>query len=227
MKARQAACAAPRVGYTLRPRLNHDPKSKSETLMAHEFGPELEEHEKRNNKRIALLIAILALFLALSEMLGKSAQTEALSANVEASDLWAFYQARVIRITTLRTASDALKVDLPVVNDQGVKEARQKLIEGWQKTIERYESDPEKNDGRKELEARAHAQEGQRNSSLTQYHHYEFASAALQIGIVLASASIITSTVLLAWLGMALGVAGVVLISLGVWAPHILHGLLI
>src|SRR5262249_62278201 len=69
--------------------------------------------------------------------------------------------------------------------------------------------------------------EGQRNSSLTQYHHYEFASAALQIGIVLASASIITSTMVLAWLGMALGVAGGALISLGVWAPHVLHGLLI
>ena len=195
--------------------------------MAHEFGPELEEHEKRNNKRVALLIAILALFLALSEMLGKSAQTEALGANVEASDLWAFYQARVIRITTLRTATDALKVDLPVVNDPGVKEARQKLIEGWQKTVERYESDPEKNDGRKELEARAREQEGKRDSSLTHYHHYEFASAALQIGIVLASASIITSTMVLAWLGMALGAAGVVLMGLGFWAPQILHGLLI
>jgi Domain of unknown function (DUF4337) len=195
--------------------------------MAHEFGPELEEHEKRNNKRVALLIAILALFLALSEMLGKSAQTEALGANVEASDLWAFYQARVIRITTLRTATDALKVDLPAVNDPGVKEARQKLIEGWQKTVERYESDPEKHDGRKELEERAREAEGKRDSSLTQYHHYEFASAALQIGIVLASASIITSTMVLAWLGIALGVAGVVLMGLGVMAPQLLHALLI
>ena len=195
--------------------------------MAHEFGPELEEHEKRNNKRVALLIAILALFLALSEMLGKSAQTEALGANVEASDLWAFYQARVIRITTLRTATDALKVDLPVVNDPGVKEARQKLIDGWQKTVERYESDPEKHDGRKELEERAREQERKRDASLTQYHHYEFASAGLQIGIVLASASIITSTMVLAWLGMGLGAAGVVLMGLGFAAPHILHGLLI
>jgi hypothetical protein len=195
--------------------------------MAHEFGPELEEEEKRNNKRVALLIAILALFLALSEMLGKSAQTEALGANVEASDLWAFYQARLIRITTLRTAAEALKVDLPVVTDPAVKEAREKLIEGWQKTVERYESDPQKRDGRKELEERAHEAESTRDSSLAHYHHYEFASAALQIGIVLASASIITSTTLLAWLGMGLGLVGVALIGLGTFAPHILHGLLL
>jgi TPP-dependent indolepyruvate ferredoxin oxidoreductase alpha subunit len=195
--------------------------------MAHEFGPELEEHEKRNNKRVALLIAILALFLALSEMLGKSAQTEALGANVEASDLWAFFQAKAIRITTLRTAADTLKVGLPVVSDPAVKEAHQKLIEGWQKTIERYESDPEKQDGRKELEQRAQKAEEARDSSLTRYHHYEFASAALQIGIVLASASIITSTFVLAWLGIALGLVGVALISLGFAAPQILHALLI
>ena len=195
--------------------------------MAHEFGPELEEHEKRDNKRVALLIAILALFLALSEMLGKSAQTEALSANVEASDLWAFYQARVIRLTTLRTAADTLRVDLPLVNDPAVKEGREKLINSWQKTIERYESDPEKHDGRKELEDRAHEAEHQRDASLTQYHHYEFASAALQIGIVLASASIITGTMVLAWLGMGLGVVGAALIGLGFAAPQLLHGVLL
>jgi len=195
--------------------------------MAHEFGPELEEEEKRNNKRVALLIAILALFLALSEMLGKSAQTEALGANVEASDMWAFYQARLIRITTLQTAADTLKVDLPVVGDPAVKEARQKLIEGWQKTVERYESDPERRNGRKELEERAHEAEATRDSSLTRYHHDEFASAALQIGIVLASASIITGTLFLAWLGLGLGLVGVVLIGLGSFAAHILHGLLL
>jgi len=195
--------------------------------MAHEYGPELEEEEKRDNRRVALLIAVLALFLALSEMLGKSAQTEALGANVEASDMWAFYQARLIRITTLRTAADALKVDLPVVSDPAVKEARQKLIDGWEKTAERYESDPEKHNGRKELEERAHEAETTRDASLTRYHHYEFASAALQIGIVLASASIITSTMVLAWLGTALGVVGVALIGLGFAAPQILHALLI
>ena len=39
-----------------------------------------------SNKIIALLISVLALFLALSETLGKSAQTDAISQNVEASN---------------------------------------------------------------------------------------------------------------------------------------------
>jgi len=193
--------------------------------MAHEFGPELEEHEKRNDKRIALLISILALFLALSEMLGKSAQTESLSANVEAADLWSFYQARVIRITTLRTAADTLKVDLPALTDPAVRDARQKLIDSWQKTVERYESDPDKRDGRKELEERAREAETARETSLAQYHHYELASAALQIGIVLASASVITTIALLAWFAAGLGLFGIALTGIGFVAPYGLHTL--
>ncbi len=45
------------------------------------------EHASGSNKKIALLIAVIALFLALSETLGKGAQTEAISKNVEASNL--------------------------------------------------------------------------------------------------------------------------------------------
>jgi Domain of unknown function (DUF4337) len=63
------------------------------------------------NKKIALLIAILALFLALAETLGKSAQTDALSYNVEASNLWAFFQAKTIRQTAVRTAGEMVELN--------------------------------------------------------------------------------------------------------------------
>ena len=55
------------------------------------------EHVGGRNKRIALLIAVLALCLAFSETLGKNAQTGSISYNVEASNLWAFFQAKTIR----------------------------------------------------------------------------------------------------------------------------------
>ena len=54
------------------------------------------------DKKIALLIAVIALFLALSETLGKGAQTESISKNVEASNLWAFFQAKTIRRTVVQ-----------------------------------------------------------------------------------------------------------------------------
>ncbi len=47
-------------------------------------------HVDPSNKKIALLISVLALVLAFSETLGKSSQTSALNYNIEASNLWAF-----------------------------------------------------------------------------------------------------------------------------------------
>ena len=64
-----------------------------------------------DNKKIALLIAVIALFLAFSETLGKSAQTVGIELNIKASDTWNFFQAKTIRQTTLRTAAEAMTIE--------------------------------------------------------------------------------------------------------------------
>jgi len=178
------------------------------------------EHAPGFNKRIALLIAVLALFLSFSETLGKSAQTEAISANVESSNLWAFFQAKTIRLTQVRTAAEELKLSEASATDPTAKAAMDKQIDAWQKTAARYDSEPETNEGRKELSARAKEAEENRDLFMARYHHYELASAAFQIGIVLASAAVITTMAALAWFAGALGVVGVVLLALGLFAPH-------
>jgi hypothetical protein len=172
------------------------------------------------NRKIALVIAILALFLAFSETLGKGAQNEANTKNIEASDLWAFFQAKDIRRTTLNVAADQTNLLAAGLSDPTAKEAIGKQIETWHKTAERYESDPQAGNGRKELEEKAKDAEAERDLSLTKYHHYELSSAAFQIGIVLASAAVITGMVGLAWLAGLLGVVGAALLSLGIFAPH-------
>src|SRR6266699_791700 len=103
------------------------------------------------NKKIALLIAVIALFLAFSETLGKSAQTAALSHNVEASNLWTFFQAKTIRLTVLRTAAEALEAETGAKAGDAVKAQ----IDSWRKTVARYDSEPETKEGRKELTERA------------------------------------------------------------------------
>src|SRR5215831_1428075 len=90
------------------------------------------------NKKIALLIAVIALFLALSETLGKSAQTSALNYNVEASNLWAFFQAKTIRRTLVETAAQELTVLSSAPPIQPAKEVAAKQIDAWQKTGARY-----------------------------------------------------------------------------------------
>src|SRR3954469_9508426 len=116
---------------------------------AHGHGP------SSTNKRIALLIAILALFLAIAETLGKGSQTEALSYNVEASNLWAFFQAKTIRQTAVRTAAETVELTRSQVTDPTVSDAIAKRLEAWGKTVARWESEPETQEGRKELAARA------------------------------------------------------------------------
>jgi hypothetical protein len=181
------------------------------------------EHSQYFNRRIALLIAVLALFLSFSETLGKSAQTEAISANVESSDLWAFFQAKSIRLTQLNTAAEEMLVAAETASDPAARTSMQKQIDAWKKTAARYDSEPSTGEGRKELADRAKEAEEKRDLALAKYHHYELASAAFQVGIVLASAAVITGIVALAWFGGALGVLGLALMGLGLFAPHAVH----
>ena len=176
------------------------------------------------NKKIGLLIAVLALVLAFSETLGKGAQTGALSYNIEASNLWSFFQAKTIRMTTVRTAAERAELDSPAVaSNAAAKEAYEKRIGGWKKTAERYDSEPETGEGRKELMARAKAAEAKRDKSMAAYHHYELGSAAVQIAIVLASAAIITSVGALVWVAGGLGLVGVAFCVIGFFWPTAVH----
>ena len=181
------------------------------------------EHASGSNKKIALLIAVIALFLALSETLGKGAQTESISKNVEASNLWAFFQAKSIRRTVVQAVSDQAKLSLGVMGDDTAKAALQKQIDEWQKTAARYRSEPETGEGSEQLSERAKHAEHERDLAQAKYHHYEIASAAFQIGIVLASATIITGMIALAWIAGLLALTGIAFTAIGLFAPHAVH----
>jgi hypothetical protein len=77
------------VQHEVQHRLEHD-----------EHGGGGHADNKDFNKKVALIIAVLALFLAFAETLGKSAQTAALNDQIEASNLWNFFQAKNIRRTS-------------------------------------------------------------------------------------------------------------------------------
>ncbi len=194
-------------------------------MSAHESMEHAEhaEHASGENKKIALLIAVIALCLALSETLGKGAQTKSISKNVEASNLWAFFQAKSIRRTVVQTASEQSKLSLGAVGDDAAKAALQKQIDDWQKTATRYRSEPETGEGTEQLSHRAKEAEEERDLATAKYHHFELASAAFQIGIVLASATIITGIIALAWISGLLTLAGVAFTALGIFVPHLLH----
>ena len=174
------------------------------------------------NKKIALLVAVLAAFLAISEMGGKSSQTHALADHIDASNLWSFFQAKTIRQTTMRTAADAIEAQYsggPQPMPEGVK----KQLDTWRKAAQRYETEPETGEGRKELAARAKVKEADRERQTSAYHMFEYGSAALQLAIVLAGAAALTDVMALAALSGSLGLLGVAFGALGFFAPTLIH----
>src|ERR1700722_6396790 len=161
------------------------------------------EHAGGSNKKIALVIAVMALCLAFSETLGKSAQTEAMNLNIKASDLWNFFQAKTPRRTVVLTAAEAKKAEATAAAEVQAREPIAQQIAQWEKTAARYRSEPETGEGTVE--------------------RYELAPAAFHTGIVLCSAAVIPSMVLLAWLAGGVAAIGIALIGLGLFAPHLLH----
>ena len=85
---------------------------------------ELEEHKaKAFTRRVALTTAIFAVLLAISSLGGSQAMKEMLLSQQQASDQWAFYQAKAIREhyyrgQKLRLELDLLEQDDPEARDQ-------------------------------------------------------------------------------------------------------------
>src|SRR6476660_5897220 len=93
-------------------------------------------HVEGGNKKIALLVAVLAAVLAISEMGAKSSQTHALTEHIDASNLWSFFQAKTIRQTTMRTAADAVEATYKD-GAQPMPEGLKKQVETWRQTAQR------------------------------------------------------------------------------------------
>jgi hypothetical protein len=185
-------------------------------------GLEIEFDEK--NKRIGILIAIMAAVLALVEAGGNNAAQDALRGTIEATDTWAFYQAKTIRMTTLNAQARSLELEAMDVKKGPRLEEMKKTIEEWRATANRYDSDPQGGEGRKELLAKARKIEAERDDFAAANGVFDLSSSALQLAILLASASVVTSLVWLAWLGAGLGAIGGLLGVLAVVAPHLLGG---
>ena len=170
------------------------------------------------DKRIALLIAVLALCLAVVETGAKGAQTEAISRNVQSTDAWAFYQARTVRQTLVRTAGEL--AELSKAGNPAATEAQQKA---WRDTAARWEDDPATGDGKKQIAEKARLLEEQLETAMARYHLYEYGAALLDVAIVVASASIVTGVTLLVTVSGLLGLGGVALGVLGWLAPFAIH----
>jgi hypothetical protein len=178
-----------------------------------------------DNKYIAILISVLALFLAVAETFAKGAQTNSIAYNIEASNLWSFYQAKTIRQTAIKTAAEQMEVDIQLARDPATKLLLEKRVASWKEEVARYQSEPKPTggEGRKELQERAIAAGVKRDLYTEKYHHYEVASAAFQIAIVLASVFLLTKVAILLWVSGLLALSGVFFTVVGLLFPSAIH----
>ena len=117
----------------------------------------LEDAVEAEDKKVAVIIAILALFLALSEAGAKNAQHRSTEQNIEASDLFNFYQAKKVRSTIAETAAESLEAIAPTVTDEKASAAIEKQIaalEGDRRQVrtrpEEARGQPRRNSGTRE-----------------------------------------------------------------------------
>lgn len=189
--------------------------------MEHEV--EVEHPKSSVHRRVGILIAIMAAGLAFTEMAGRNAATDVVRETVDASDTWAFFQAKTIRAAMLR--ADARALTLQTIGHPGTDtSAVAKTVTDWESTAAREESEPSTGEGRKELLVKAQAIEKHRDDRSAAMETYEMGSGALELGILLASTSIVTSFVPLAFAGAGIGVLGLILGLCGWFAPHLIGG---
>ena len=161
-------------------------------------------------QRAAVAIAFFAMMLAITGLGGANAGKEMLNNNILASNYWNFFQAKNVRQTVYLLAAD--EFELAFLNDATLTpEARAALktkAEAYRKTVARYDSEPETNEGKKELIARAKEYEAKRDHAQKQDPYFDYAEALLQIAIVLISVAIIADLAWLSFFGGALGLLG-------------------
>lgn len=183
---------------------------------------QLEQHEhaghasEHGNKRAALLVAILAACLAVSEQGAKHAEIRVSENSIAATDAWAQYQGKSIRQALAHDLAELGATLAPAQGDAGMT-ARKTMLDRLAQEQVHYETDP--SDGKQAVARRAHAFEEARDAAEQRTHSYDNAAAAFELGIVLTTVSVIATSELLLVAAICLGGIGLVLTLLGWLAP--------
>lgn len=179
-----------------------------------DLGREASEQSPRTRDRwIGVYIGVLAVILAICAMGGGNAAKDANRSNVEATNIWGFFQAKNLRRHTLRLQVDALELQL--ANDaalsESARDAIRAKIESYRALDKELTSNPETNEGLDELFHRGKALEAERDIAASKDPYFDYGQALLQIAIVLASISIISGGTMLLVFSAALGLGGLLM----------------
>ena len=189
----------------------------AEKISGEENEPRNAEADSNFRKFTGIYLGIVAMLLAITALGGSNATKTMLNANIQASDIYGYYQAKNIRQTVYQLTADQLEAEL--LSQPGMPEAARTKIEGtikrFRERVDRYESDPSTGEGKKELLAKAKEFEIRRDHAAERDPNFDFAEALFQIAIVLGSVSIVAVSRSLVELSGVLAVAGTLLMING------------
>jgi hypothetical protein len=154
-------------------------------------------------ERAGWIITLFAALLSINSILDGGNSSQILEDTIEANNVWAFYQAKSIKQSIAQ---------IQLENAKDPKKIREITAK-----IERYESEPEKGEGKKELMAKARALEEDRDNLQLKSPWYTFSNALYQIAIVIMAAAMITLSVRMYWISIAVGVLATLLVCQGFW----------
>lgn len=162
------------------------------------------------DKLIGVYIGFLAVLLAICSMGGNNATNDANFLNIQASNTWAFFQAKNARRQAYKLQADDL--ELRLATDASLSEDSRKKISDrvadYRAQEKKLTSEPEKKEGLDELFVKGKELEKNRDIALARGPYFDYGGALLQIAIVLASVAIISG-------GNFLLIASVVIGALG------------
>ena len=159
-----------------------------------------QELPRRTNQFIALTILVLTICATFSSLYAGGNSRKGILAQNQATDLWAYYQAKSIKQTIYKAQLDALQAD----TDTDPAKLTE-LSAKFQSEIDRYEAE------QKDIKTQAVAKGIERDGYLALNRGFARALTFLQIAIMLASLSTLMKQIYFWYGSMALGAFGMVL----------------
>jgi hypothetical protein len=157
---------------------------------------------------VSLTMSILAVLVAVATLFGHRAHTEELLLQAQATDQWAYYQAKNIRLHEMQAMVDLLNV---VTTKDAQK--TDSLREKYQKEVERYSSDKDT------ISEKAKEQEHERDLLRAKADRFDAGEGILEIALVICSLTLLTDKKFFWYAAMLIGAVGIV-ISLGGFLHH-------
>src|SRR6202049_700165 len=155
---------------------------------------------------VSVTISILAVLVAAATLLGHRAHTEELLLQSQATDQWAYYQAKNIRLHEVQAVADMLGALAP--QD---KEKTAALREKYSKEAGRYSGEKE------DISDKAGELEKERDVVSRRADRFDGGEALLEVGLVICSITLLTKRRAFWFFGMFVGAAGVVMALTGLF----------